>query len=118
MLYMVETQVYLDLVPNKSIDQLGAKSCIIWTRGAEKKHITLLNVSTNGYCKGKQNLKLRVPEEILVHVQSKTRMDEELMKDNIEHVWQPYMKKTAEQLGLPDSNSLDCFCVHTTEQIE
>ena len=38
-----------------------------------------------------------------------------------EHVWQPYVKKTAKQLGLPDSNSflmLDSFCAHTTEQIE
>ena len=39
-------------------------------------------------CKGKRNLKLRVPEEILVHIQSKTWMDEEQMKDCIEHVWQ------------------------------
>lgn len=35
-------------------------------------------------CKGKRNLKLRVPEEILVRVQSKNWMDEELMKDYIE----------------------------------
>ena len=39
------------------------------------------------------------------------------MKHYIEHVWQQYIK-TAEQLGLPGGNSLDCFCVHTTEQIE
>ena len=43
------------------------------------------------------------------------------MEDYIEHVWQPYVKKTAEQLGLPDSHSLltlDSFRAHTTEKIE
>ena len=39
------------------------------------------------------------------------------MKDYTEHVWQPYVKKTAKH----DSNSLlmlDSFRAHTTEQME
>lgn len=87
MLYMVETQAHLDLVPNKSIDQLGAS----FGQQALRRDMSYGSIflpMVTVICKGKRNLKLRVPEEILVHVQSKTWMDEEQMKDYIEHVWQ------------------------------
>ena len=82
---MDETPAYFNLVPNQSIDRVGAKSCIIWTTGAEKRHITIvLTVTASGSMlppmiifKGKRKLKLRAPEEILVRVQSKAWMDEE-----------------------------------------
>lgn len=34
------TPVYFDLVPNKVVDRIGVKSCIVKTTGAEKRHIT------------------------------------------------------------------------------
>ena len=39
---MDEMPVYFDLVPNKTIDRVGAKSCIIRSTGAEKRHITVV----------------------------------------------------------------------------
>ena len=47
-------------------------------------------------------------------------MDEDLMKEYLEHIWQPYVEETAERLGLPDHNALltlDSFKAHTTDNI-
>lgn len=71
--------------------------------------------------KGKRRLKLKAPEGVLVCVQEKAWMDEELMEQYLEHIWQPYVEKTAEELGLSDHSALltlDSFKVHTTEKIE
>ena len=44
-----ETPMYFDLVPNKVMDQVGAKSCVIRTSGADKRHLTVaLTVTANG----------------------------------------------------------------------
>ena len=46
---MDETPVYFDLVPNKVVDRVGVKSCIVKTTGAEKRRITVtLTVTANG----------------------------------------------------------------------
>ena len=46
---MDETPAYFDLVPSKSVDRVGAKSCIIRSTGAEKRHITVvLTVTASG----------------------------------------------------------------------
>ena len=65
---MDKTPVYFDLVPNKVVDRVGVKSCIIRTTGAEKRHITVaLTVTANGEMlppfiifKGKRQPKLQV----------------------------------------------------------
>lgn len=70
--------------------------------------------------KGKRQLKLTAPEGVLVCVQAKAWMDEELMKDYLEHIWQPYIEDTAEKLGLPDNAALltlDSFRAHTTDDL-
>ena len=38
---MDETPMYFDLVPSKVVDRVGAKSCIVKTTGAEKRHIAV-----------------------------------------------------------------------------
>ena len=71
--------------------------------------------------KGKRKLRLKAPKEVLVCVQEKAWIDEQLMQEYIEHIWQPYVEKTTEQLGLPDHSSLltlDSFRAHTMEKIE
>ena len=126
---MDETPVYFDLVPGKTINQVGAKSCIIRSTGAEKRHITaVLTVTADGTMlppmiifKGKRCLKLTAPEGVLICVQQKAWMDAELMEQYLEHIWQPYVEKTADELGLPDHNALltlDSFKAHTTEEFE
>lgn len=126
---MDETPAYFDLVPDKTVDRVGAKSCTIRSTGAEKRHITIvLTVTTNGTMlppmmifKRKRCLKLTALEGVLVCVQPKAWMDEELMEQYLEHIWQPYVKSTAEELGLPDHDSLltlDSFKAHTTDGIE
>ena len=45
---MDETPMYFDL-PSKVVDRVGAKSCIVKTTGAEKRHITIaMTVTANG----------------------------------------------------------------------
>lgn len=45
----MDETLYFDLVPNKAVDWVGAKPCIVRTTGAEKRHITVaLTVTTNG----------------------------------------------------------------------
>ena len=71
--------------------------------------------------KGKRRLKLTAPEGVLVCVQTKAWMDEELMEQYLEHIWQPYTEKTSDELGLPDHIALlilDSFKARTTERIE
>ena len=79
---MDETPVYFDLIPNKMIDRVGTKSCIVRSTGSEKRHITVvLTVTANGCMlppmiifKGKRALKLNVPEGVVVAVQEKAWM--------------------------------------------
>ena len=98
------------LGPNKSIDRLGANSCIIRTTGAEKRYITVvlslwLNFSTNGYFWVK-----RKPEA------------QDTWENSCACSWTHVAPlRAADQLGLPYSNSLltlDNFCVQTSEKIE
>lgn len=111
---MDETPVYFDLVPGKTIDQVGVKSCVIRSTGAEKRHITVvLTVAADSTMlppmiifKGKRRLKLSAPEGVLVCVQAKAWMDEDLMKEYLKHIWQPYVEETADRLGLPDHSAL------------
>ena len=125
---MDETPVYFDLVPGKTIDRVGVKSCIIRSRGAEKRHImVVLTVAVDGSMlppmvifKGKRSLKLIASEGVLVSVQTKAWMDEDLMTEYLEHIWQPYVEETADKLGLPYHNALltlDSFRTHTTDKI-
>ena len=126
---MDETPAYFNLVPGKTVDRVGVKCCIIRSIGAEKWHIMIaLTVTANSTMlspmvifKGKHNLKLKAPEGVLVCVQPKPWIDESLMEQYLQCIWQPYVKKTAEELGLPDHDSLltlYSFKRHTTDEIK
>lgn len=104
------------------------KSCVIRSTGAEKQHITVvLTVAADGSMlppmvifKGKRCLKLTASEGVLVCVQTKAWMDEDLIKEYLKHIWQPYVEETADRLDLPDHNALltlDSFKAHTTDNI-
>ena len=101
---MDETPVYFHLVPGMTIDRVGVKSGVIHSTGAEKRHVTVvLTVAAEGSMvifEGKRRLKLTAPEGVLVCVQTKAWMDEDLMKEYFEHIWQLYVEETAERLGL------------------
>ena len=106
---MDETPVYFDLVPRKTIDLVGVNSCVIRSTGAEKRHVTVvLSVAADGTMlppkiifKGKRRLNLSAPEGVLMCVQDK---DEDLMKEYLKYIWQPYVEEIADRLGLPDHN--------------
>ena len=91
---MDETPVYFDLVPGKTINRVGVKSRVICSTGVEKRHITVvLTVPADGSMlppmvifKGKRRLKLTAPEGVLVCVQTKAWMDEDLMKEYLAHI--------------------------------
>ena len=125
---MDETPVYFDLIPSKTIDKVGAKSCIIRSTGAEKRHVTVvLTVTADGSMlphmvifKGKCKLNLTAPQGVLLCVQEKAWMDEILMHEYLDHIWQLYVTTKTEELGLPDYNALltlDSFRAHTTTAI-
>lgn len=45
---MDEILVYFDLIPNRTIDTVGAKSCLVRSTGSEKRHITVvLTIAAN-----------------------------------------------------------------------
>ena len=122
---MDETPVYFDLVPSKTIDMVGTKSCIIRSTEAEKRHImVVLTITADGSIlppmvifKGKHSLKLTAPQGVLVCSQEKAW---KLMHEYVEHIWQAYVQKKADELGLPDCNALltlDSFRAHTTTPI-
>ena len=85
----------------------------------------MLTVAANGTMlpptiifKGKRRLNLSAPEGVRVCVQDKAWMDEDLMKEYLKHIWQPYVEETADRLGLPNHNALltlDSFRAHTTD---
>ncbi len=133
---MDETPVYFDLVPNKVVDRVGVRSCIVRTTGAEKRHITVaLTVTANGEMlppfiifKGKRQPRLQVcdavtqqywflfelltifsmqvPEGVIVRVQQKAWMDKKLMLVYLKEIWKPYIDRIAEEVGLTDTASL------------
>lgn len=124
-----EIPVYFDLILANTVERVGVKSCIICSTGAEKRHITaVLTVTADGSMlplmiifKGKRQLKLKAPAGVLVCVQPKGWMDKGLMEEYLKHIWQLYVEKMADQLGLPDHNALlvlDSFRAHTAANIE
>ena len=125
---MDETPVYFDLVSNKVVDRKGAKDCRVITTGAEKRHVTVvLTVMADGQMpppmiifKGKRALKLtNVPDGMVVTVQDKAWMDHELMNVYLNKIWHPFIKRRAEELGLPTKSLLvmDSFSAHLTTDV-
>ena len=125
---MDETPAFFDLVPNKVVDRVGSKDCWVITTGSEKWHITVvLTVMADGEIpppmvifKCKRKLKLTgVPDGMIVAVQEKAWMDHKLMQVYLDEVWHPFIKRRAEELGLPAKSLLvmDSFSAHLTDDV-
>ena len=125
---MDETPAFFDLVPNKVVDRVGSKDCRVITTGSEKRHITVvLTVMADGQMpppmvtfKSKRKLKLTgVPDGMIVAVQEKAWMDHTLMQVYLDEVWHPFIKRRAEELGLPAKSLLvmDSFSAHLTDDV-
>ena len=102
--------MYFDIVPNKTIDMVGAREVHVRTTGAEKRYVTVvLTVMADGKMpppmvifKGKRKLNIQHSSGIIIEVQEKTWMDQQLMKVYLNKIWRPFMKEAAENLGLPE----------------
>lgn len=96
---MDETPAYFDVVPSKTVDITGKKTIKIRTTGSDKRHLTvILAVSSCGSLlpaivifKGKRELRdIRTPTNVLVRVQEKGWVDENMMIDWIRQVLRPF----------------------------
>ncbi len=91
---MDKTPMYFDMVPDNTLDRKGAKTVRVRTTGSEKRHTTVfLTVMTNGDLtppliflkeKGPSSWK---PDEVVVEVQEKVRMDQTIMNIYITKIW-------------------------------
>jgi len=117
---MDETPVYFDIVPGKTVDQVGTKSVCVRTTGSEKRHITVvLAVTASGdvispmiIFKGKRELKLKCPKGWIVAVQQKAWMDEVLMAKWVKEIYRQYTNRK------PSLCVLDSFRAHITEKVK
>jgi len=115
---MDETPVYFDIVPGKTVDQVGTKSVRVRTTGSEKRHITVvLSVAASGdvlapmiIFKGKRELKLKSPKGWIIAVQQKAWMDEHLMLRWVKEIYRQYTEKKQSLCVL------DSFRVHIRKQ--
>ena len=116
---MDETPFYFDNVPNRTVEQVGAKTVRVLTTGSEKKRCTVvLCISDTGeflttmiIFKGKRKLKLIHPDSVVIRVQEKGWMNEELMLEWIELCVRPYTERK------PSLLILDSFKGHLTKDV-
>ena len=116
---MDETPLFFDVVPNKVIAKKGTKSIIVRTTGSEKRHLTAtLSVLSNGdvlpavvIFKGKRPLDI-AEERVFVRVQEKAWMDEDLMLEWTDLVWEPATERQRALLVL------DSFSAHLTPAVK
>ena len=116
---MDETPLYFDIVPSRILEQKGKKSIIVRTTGSEKRHLTVtLCVLHDGdvlpalaIFKGKRPLQIRA-QDVFVRTQEKAWMDENLMLDWIDLVWEPATERKRALLVL------DSFSAHITSDVK
>lgn len=116
---MDETPLYFDNVPNRTVEQVGAKSVKVRTTGGEKKRCTVvLGITHTGefmktmvIFKGKRKLKLNHPDNIIVRVQEKGWMNEQLMLEWIDLCLRPHTDRR------PSMLVLDSFRGHLTSEV-
>ena len=116
---MNKTPLYFDIVPSRILEQRGKKSIIVRTTGSEKRHLTVtLCVLHDGdvlpalaIFKGKRPLQIRA-QDVFVRTQEKAWMDENLMLDWIDLVWEPATERKRALLVL------DSFSAHITNDVK
>ena len=100
---MDETPVFLDLVPNKVVDQKGKKTVHVRTTNSEKNCITATLCCTAAgkllppyiIFKGKTKCPLKnvkIPPGVVCTIQINAWMDEERMLEWINKVWSSYIQ--------------------------
>ena len=118
---MDETPVFFDIVPSKTVNQMGSKSVIVRTSGSDKRHITvMLAITASGKVlptmiifKGKRELKdIKAPPGCIVAVQEKAWVDERIMLRWVEECLIAYTKKDRTLL------ILDAFRCHIMDSVK
>ena len=91
-----ETPLFFNVIPGRVIDSKGKKIIIVQTTGSEKRHLTVtLTVLSDGTVlpaqaifKEKRQLDFQ-EEGVFIRVQENVWMDESMMLDWIDTVWEP-----------------------------
>ena len=127
---MDETPMYFDLVPSRTIERMGEKEVLVRTTGADKRHLTVvLTVTADGKMpppmiifEGKRSIAQQVnpPPGIVMEVQEKGWMNQELVHVYIERIWRPFMEEVAEDMEMRKGSLLilDSFSAHKTPKIQ
>ena len=122
---MDETPMYFDLGPSRTIERMGAKEVLVRTTGADKRHLTVvLTVTADGKMpppmiifKRKVKHRPATPPGVVVEVQEKGWMNQELMHVYVERIWRPFMEVAKEMEMLKGSLLiLDSFSAHKTSR--
>ena len=116
---MDETPMYFDIVPNKTLNKVGAKTIVVCTTGAEKRHLTVvLSCTANGEMhppmiifKRKTDPKVTVPPGFVVTANEKGWMNETLMVRWLTEIW---MK----EVGRKSLLVMDSFRGHLTDRVK
>ncbi len=116
---MDETPLYFDVVPGRVLDKKGKKSVVVRTTGNEKRLLTVvLTVLVHGEVlpalaifKGKKQPELR-EVGVFVRAQAKAWMDEAMMLEWIDLVWEPATEGQRAML------ILDSFSAHITPAVK
>jgi len=91
-----ETAIYLDMPPNYTLEKKGVKEVLLKTTGCEKLCLAVMLVATADGRKVPPLLILKrktlhiseaFPKDVVVRVQEKLRMTEELMLEWLKIVW-------------------------------
>ena len=116
---MDETPLYFDVVPSRILDRRGKKSIIVRTTGSEKRHLTVVMCVTHDgdvlpaltIFKGKRPLQIRA-DGVYIRTQEKAWMDEPMMLQWIDLVWEPATERKRALL------ILDSFSAHVTNSVK
>ena len=116
---MDETPLFFDVVPMKVIDKKGKRSVVVRTTGNQKRHLAVvLTIPADGVVlpalaifKGKLQPKFD-KVGIFIQAQEKAWIDETMMLEWIDLVWEPATERSQALL------ILDLFSAHTTPAVK
>jgi len=119
-----ETAIYLDMPPNHTLEKKGVKEVLLKTTGCEKLRLTVMLAATVDGRKLPPLLILKrkplpkseaFPKDIIVRVQEKGWMTEELMLEWLKIVWG---HRPRAFLNQPSMLVLDAFKGHLTDSLK
>jgi hypothetical protein len=119
-----ETAIYLDMLPNYTLEKKGVKELLLKTSGCEKLRLTVMLAATADGRKLSPFLILKrrtlpklksFPKDVIVRAQEKGWMTEELMLVWLKLVWS---RRPAAFLNQPSMLVLDEFKGHVTDSVK